>query len=55
MSRRTKKKSRGNDGAVESQRQGFPSSHQPLGNRCRDFHIPTAPTATYFSFCSDFG
>jgi hypothetical protein len=44
-----RKASRGNDGAVESvesQRQAFPSSHQPLGNRWRDFHIPTAPAAT---------
>ncbi len=43
----TEKKSRGNDGAVESvesQHQAFPSCPQPLGNRCCDFHIPTAPT-----------
>jgi len=41
---------RGNGGAVESvesQKQAFPSSHEPLGNPTdnrRDSHIPTVPT-----------
>jgi hypothetical protein len=43
--------SRGNAGAVESvesQKQAFPSFHEPLGNpakRRRDSHISTAPAA----------
>jgi hypothetical protein len=45
------KESRGNAGAVESvesQHQAFPSSHEPLGNRYRDSHIPAAPTTNSF-------
>src|SRR5713226_4298344 len=39
----TEIRSGGNDGAVESQHQAY---HKPLGNRYRDSHISTAPTAT---------